>query len=40
MGSLNDSSSKVTSNIHERVYESRFGYVDQLQNLGADIELI
>ncbi len=25
--------------IHERVYESRFGYVEQLQKMGADIEL-
>lgn len=25
--------------IHERVYESRFGYVNQLRKMGADIEL-
>lgn len=28
-----------TSIIHERVYESRFGYVSQLEKMGADIEL-
>lgn len=25
--------------LHERVYESRFGYVNQLEKMGADIEL-
>lgn len=28
-----------TSIIHERVYESRFGYVEQLNKMGADIQL-
>lgn len=28
-----------TSIIHERVYESRFGYASELQKMGADIEL-
>lgn len=30
---------KGISIIHERVYESRFGYVSQLKKMGADIEL-
>lgn len=30
---------KGTSVIHETVYEQRFGYVDSLRNMGADIEL-
>lgn len=30
---------KGESIVHERVYESRFGYVSELQKMGADIEL-
>jgi len=30
---------KGESIVHERVYESRFSYVDQLRKMGADIEL-
>ncbi len=30
---------KGTSVIHETVHEQRFGYVDELQRMGADIEL-
>ncbi len=33
------SQAKGESVIHERVYESRFSYVSQLQKMGADIEL-
>ncbi|OGK60960.1 hypothetical protein A3G67_04345 [Candidatus Roizmanbacteria bacterium RIFCSPLOWO2_12_FULL_40_12] len=29
-----------TSTIHERVFEGRFGYVEELKKLGADIEFI
>jgi UDP-N-acetylglucosamine 1-carboxyvinyltransferase len=30
---------KGTSVVHETVYEQRFGYVDELQGMGADIDL-